>query len=385
MPEPTIETELQSHQEAMIIRLAELVSHESPSRDKPALDALARKLTARLEALGARVDLIANPAGGEHVRACWVAAGAAASAAPALVLGHFDTVWPHGSLAELPFRVEEGRVYGPGSYDMKAALVLFEFAIAAIRAVGRPLRRPVVVLWTSDEEIGSPSSRALIEAEARRAAYVLVLEPPLPDGALKTTRKGIASFELFIEGRPAHAGVEPEKGISAVLELAHQILQLHGLNDRAAGTTVNIGVIQGGTADNVVPAQARADIDVRVATLDEAHRIEAAIRARTPVLPGARVRIEGGFNRPPMVRSPQTAALVEQLRVIARPLGLELGEGSTGGGSDGNFTAALGVPTLDGLGAPGAGAHAKDEHVVAAALPQRAALLAEALLGLDVP
>jgi glutamate carboxypeptidase len=381
----TIETELQSQHDAMIIRLAELIVHESPSRDKPALDALAHNLAARLEALGARVDRIANPEGGEHVRARWAAAGAAATAAPALVLGHFDTVWPHGSLAALPFRVEQDRVYGPGSFDMKASLVLLEFAIAAIRAQGRSLRRPVVVLWTSDEEVGSPTSRALIESEARRAAYVLVLEPPLPDGALKTARKGVGRFQLTVEGKPAHAGVEPEKGISAVHELAHQILQLQGLNYPAAGTTVNVGVIQGGTAVNVVPAQATAAIDVRVATRDEADRVEAALRAIAPVLPGARVRIEGGFNRPPMVRSPQTAALVEQIRVIGRGLGLELGEGSTGGGSDGNFTAALGVPTLDGLGAPGAGAHAQDEHVIAAALPQRAALLAEALLALDVP
>jgi glutamate carboxypeptidase len=385
MSERTIATELQSHQEAMIIRLAELVAHETPSRDKRALDTLAHNLAARLEALGARVERIANPEGGEHVRASWAAEGAAATAAPALVLGHFDTVWPHGSLAALPFRVEQDRVYGPGSFDMKAGLVLFEFAIAAICAQGRPLRRPVVALWTSDEEIGSPTSRALIEAEARRAAYVLVLEPPLPNGALKTARKGVGHFRLVVEGKPAHAGVEPEKGISAVLELAHQVLWLHSLNNPAAGTTVNVCVVQGGTADNVIPAQATAPIDVRVTTRDEAERIEAALRAIAPVLPGARVRIEGGIDRPPMVRSPQSAALAEQVRVIGRTLGLELGEGSTGGGSDANFTAALGVPTLDGLGAAGAGAHAEDEHVVAAALPVRAALLAEILLGLDAP
>jgi glutamate carboxypeptidase len=385
MPTESIERYLRAQQEAMIERLAELVAHESPSRDKPALDALAQRLAARLEALGARVRLIANPEGGEHVRACWAAAGAADAAAPALVLGHFDTVWPHGTLAAQPFRVEQGRVYGPGSFDMKAGLVLLEFAIAAILAQRCDLRRPVVALWTSDEEIGSRSSRALIEAEARQAAYVLVLEPPLPDGALKTARKGVGGFRLVVEGKAAHAGVEPEKGVSAVLELAHQILWLQGLNNPAAGTTVNVGVVQGGTTTNVVPAHATAAIDVRVATRDESVRVEAALRAIAPVVPGARVRVEGGFNRPPMERSPQTVALFEQLRVIGRGLGLELGEGSTGGGSDGNFTAALGVPTLDGLGAPGAGAHAEYEHVVAAGLPERAALLAEALLGLEVP
>jgi glutamate carboxypeptidase len=377
--------DLDSQREAMLGRLRELVSHESPSRDKPALDALARVLAARLADQGASVRLIANPEGGDHVRACWSAPGAADSAAPALVLGHFDTVWPSGTLAALPFHVEQGRAYGPGSFDMKAGLVLLEFAIAAISARGCTLRRPIVVLWTSDEEIGSPSGRAWVEAEARQAAYVLVLEPPLADGALKTGRKGVGRFRLIVEGRPAHAGVEPEKGVSAVLELAHQVLRLEGLSNRAAGTTLNVGVIEGGTTANVVPAQATATIDVRAATVDEAKRVEATLRALAPVLPGARLKIEGGFNRPPMERSPRSGALFEQVRAIGRGLGLELGEGSTGGGSDGNFTAALGVPTLDGLGAPGAGAHAVDEHVIAAELPQRAALLAEALLGLDVP
>ena len=266
---------------------------------------------------------------------------------------------------------------------MKAGLVLLEFAIAAIRARGCPLPRPIVVLWTTDEEIGSPGSRAAIEAEARGAAYVLVLEPPLPGGHVKTARKGVGHFRLVVEGRPAHAGIEPEKGISAVVELAHQVLRLQGLNDPLAGTTVNVGVIQGGTVVNVVPALATATIDVRVASRAEADRVEAALRAPAPILPGARVRIEGGFNRPPMERSLRSVALFGQLQAIGRTLGLDLGEGSTGGGSDGNFTAALGVPTLDGLGAPGAGAHAVDEHIITATFPERAALLAEALLGLE--
>jgi glutamate carboxypeptidase len=300
-----------------------------------------------------------------------------------LVLGHFDTVWPHGTLAALPFRVVDGCAYGPGSYDMKAGLVLLEFAIEAIQTVGGGLRRPVVVLWTSDEEIGSPESRVLIEDEARRAAFVLVLEPPLAGGWLKTARKGVGRFRLVVEGRPAHAGVEPEKGVSAVLELAHQVVRLHALNDPEAGTTVNVGVVHGGTRANVVAAEASATIDVRAATREEAHRVEAALRATTAVLPGARVFVEGGFNRPPMERTPRTAALVAALQVIGRGLGLELGEGSTGGGSDGNFTAALGVPTLDGLGALGAGAHARDEHVAVARLAERAALLAAALVQLE--
>jgi glutamate carboxypeptidase len=299
------------------------------------------------------------------------------------VLGHFDTVWPHGTLAARPFRVADGRAYGPGSYDMKAGLVMLEFAIEAIRSRGYAPPRPIVVLWTSDEEIGSPRSRALIEDEARRAAFALVLEPPLADGRLKTARKGVGRFRLSVEGRPAHAGVEPEKGISAIVELAHQILRLHGLNDPGAGTSVNVGVIRGGSVANVIAAEAVATIDVRAATLDEARRVEAALRATSPVLAGARVTVDGALNRPPMERSPQGVALFEQVRSIGRTLGLDLGEGSTGGGSDGNFTAALGVPTLDGLGAPGAGAHAVDEHVLVAPLPRRAALLAAALLKLE--
>jgi glutamate carboxypeptidase len=242
-----------------------------------------------------------------------------------------------------------------------------------------------VVLWTSDEEIGSPGSRAAIEAEARGAAFVLVLEPPLPGGHVKTARKGVGRFDLTVDGRPAHAGIEPEKGLSAVVELAHQVLRLQSLNDRKAGTTVNVGVIQGGTVVNVVPARATAAIDVRVGTRAEADRVEAALRGLESVLAGARVRVEGGFNRPPMERSPRSGALFAQLQAIGRTLGIDLGEGSTGGGSDGNFTAALGVPTLDGLGAPGAGAHAVDEHIITATFPERAALLAEALLGLEPP
>src|SRR4051794_18458892 len=227
---------LHARQEAILERLADLVRHESPSRDKPALDALACGLAARLGGLGAEVSLIANPDGGDHLRARWPALGPADAAAPILVLGHFDTVWPRGTLETLPFRVADGRAYGPGIYDMKAGLVLLEFALDAIREQGRALTRPVVALWTSDEEIGSPHSRAAIEAEARAAALVLVLEPPLADGRLKTARKGVGRFVLTVEGRPAHAGVEPEKGISAVLELAHQVLRLHALNDPSAGT-----------------------------------------------------------------------------------------------------------------------------------------------------
>lgn len=380
---PVLLERLRRRQAEMLESIAALVRHESPSQDKGALDVLARVLADQLRALGADVGRIPNAAGGDHVRA-WFGFGTAAGAgaAPALVLGHFDTVWPAGTVSRRPFRIEEGRAYGPGVFDMKASLVLVEFAFRTMAELGLRPPRPVVVLLTSDEEIGSPTSRATIEAEARRAAYALVLEPPLPGGRLKTARKGVGRFDLEIKGRAAHAGIEPEKGISAIVELAHQILRIQSLADPKAGSTVNVGVVEGGTTPNVVPAHAAARIDVRVTRRDEARRIEEAMQSLAPAIPGAGVTARGGFNRPPMERTDEIGALFERARVVGRSLGLELAEGSTGGASDGNFTAAIGLPTLDGLGALGAGAHAEDEQVEVDSLPERAALLAALLLGL---
>jgi glutamate carboxypeptidase len=365
----------------MLDALAALVEHESPSRDKEALDALACKVAGRLAERGAAVERIANPAGGDHVHA-WIAPEGGGSVAPGLVLGHFDTVWPVGTLARRPFRVEGGRAYGPGVFDMKASLVLVEEAIGAVRTLGLRLPRGVAVLLTSDEEIGSPTSRPLIEAQARRSAYSLVLEPPLPGGPLKTARKGVGGFTVEVEGKAAHAGVEPEKGISAITELALQVSRINALANPSAGTTINIGRIEGGTTSNVVPAQALARIDVRATTQEEAARVERDLRALRPLTPGAALVVSGGFNRPPMERTPAVAALFERAREIGRSLGLELAEGSTGGASDGNFTAGLGIATLDGLGTLGAGAHAEDEHILIDTLPERAALLACLLLEL---
>lgn len=365
---------------AMVEALEALVVRESPSHDKAALDALAGFLAARFAGLGSGVERIKNGDGGDHLRVRW--GDPADARPPALVLCHFDTVWPTGTLARMPFRVEDGRAHGPGVYDMKASLVLAEFALRAVRDLGLETPRPVVLLLTSDEEIGSPTSRLLIEDEARRGAYVLVTEPPLPGDRLKTARKGVGRFILEVTGRAAHAGVEPEKGVNAVVELAHQVLALGGLADLEKGTTLNVGVVRGGTTPNVVPAAATAEIDARAGTLDEARRVEAGLAALRPVLPGASLAVRGGFNRPPMERTPQVAALFERARAVGRTLGMNLGEGSTGGGSDANFTAALGRPTLDGLGAPGAGAHAEHEHVLIESLPRRAALLAALLLEL---
>ena len=360
--------------------LARLVEHETPSRDKPSLDSLAKKLADRFAAIGGTVEVIVNPEGGDHVRARFF--GDLSDRKTALVLGHYDTVWPLGTLANMPFRVEEGKAFGPGVFDMKASLVEAEFALDGLRKLGRRPSRPIEVLITSDEEIGSPTSRRLIEESARGAEYVLVLEPPLPDGSLKTGRKGVGHFTVEIEGKAAHAGVEPRKGVSAVQELAHQILYFHSLTDYEAGTSVNVGVVEGGTTSNVIAARAKARVDVRATSLEQARLIEDAIRQAKPTRSGIKLTVRGGFNRPPMERTEGVADLYERARSVGRSLGLELGEGSTGGGSDGNFTAALGVPTLDGLGIQGSGAHAAHEQIELDSLPERTALLAALLIHL---
>ncbi|CAN5640638.1 M20 family metallopeptidase [soil metagenome] len=367
----------------MLNSLRELVEHESPSADAASLESLAEIVAGRLRAIGGAVERVAADGEGvDHVFARFDF-GADPSSKPALVLGHFDTVWPLGTLSAMPFRVEGGRAFGPGTFDMKVGLVLVEFALRTIRDLGLKPPRTIEVLFTSDEEVGSRTSRRAIEAKATGASYVLVPEPPLPDGGLKTARKGVGRFSIEIQGRSAHAGIEPEKGISAVVELAHQILRINSLCDPALGTTLTAGIVQGGTAVNVVPPHARAEIDVRVTTAEEALRVERDLLATHAALAGASVVVQGGFNRPPMERSQAIADLFDRAAHIAREsLGMDLTDGSTGGGSDGNFTAALGVPTLDGLGCPGAGAHAPNEHIQIDSLPDRAALIAALLLGL---
>lgn len=354
----------------MVDLLGRLVTIESPSDDRAALD----RMAAELSALFGQFGSIESADGGRGLNLSLGVTGSDASQAHAVALCHYDTVWPLGTLARIPFSVDaENVARGPGCFDMKAGIVVLYYAL---QSLGEPPRRSLRVLFTCDEEVGSPTSRALIEDAARGAAVAYVLESPLPGGTLKTARKGTGDYLLKIEGRAAHAGVEPLKGISATQELAHQTLALHALNDFSVGTTVNVGVVSGGTRPNVVAAAAEAHVDVRVATLSEAARIDAAVRALQPVLPGARLSIEGGLNRPPMERSAAMAELFGRAREIAAVMGVSLDEGSTGGGSDGNFTAAIGTPTLDGLGAEGEGAHAAHEHVLTESLPRRAALVA---------
>jgi glutamate carboxypeptidase len=370
-----------SMQDEMIDRLAELVRFESPSRDKPALDTLAALLGGWLRAVGAAVEIIPNMHGGDHLVGRFPGP---AEERPALVLGHFDTVWPRGTLERMPFRLDgQGRAHGPGTFDMKASLVVFLAVMQQLEQSEARAPRPIWVLFTSDEEIGSPTSRGLIEKLARDCAYVLVLEPALADGGLKTSRKGVGRFHLAVEGKAAHAGVAPHQGRNAIVELAHQILNLQALEDLAAGTTINVGVVHGGTTTNVVPAHASAEIDVRVASTAEEARIQTALHLLKPVRPENRLTLSGSFNRPPMERTQANASLFEKACQLARAggLGFELTEGPSGGGSDGNFTSALGIPTLDGLGARGAGAHADDEHILVESLSERAALMHLLLMG----
>jgi glutamate carboxypeptidase len=355
--------------------LEEMVQMESPSFDKPLVDKFARYVADRFREIGGDVRLEPAERFGDHIRARFQG-----SSPGVLLLGHTDTVFAAGEIARRPFRIENGRASGPGVFDMKAGILLMWLALDALLKVRGSIPGSVSVLLTSDEEVGSSSSRALIEAEARGCRAVFVLEPSLPGGTLKTARKGVGRFTIKAIGRAAHAGIDPMKGVNAIEEISRQIIRLQQMTDIGRGTTVTVGVVQGGTRSNVVPAEAGAEIDVRIASIEEAGRITAAIRALTPELAGARLEVRGSINRPPMERTSETARLFELARNVAAQMGINLKEGSTGGASDGNLTAALGVPTLDGLGAVGDGAHSTDEWVDVESLPKRAALIAGLIL-----
>ena len=348
-----------------------LVRLESPTLDKAAVDRCGRELADRLSVLGARVKTISSSTAGDHLRAEF-----GAGSRQVLLLGHFDTVWPLGQLQRMPIAQSGDELHGPGILDMKAGVSLGMLATRAVLELAPPRDTRIVMLWTTDEEVGSHTSRALLETEAQRSDAVLVLEPALPGGVLKTRRKGCGDYEIVARGVAAHAGVDPGKGVSAIRELARQILAVEALQDLSRGVSVNVGVIEGGTRTNVVAAEARARVDVRAPTAADAEQIDRTMRALTPQLAGATLEVDGGFNRPPMERTPGVAKLFELAREAGRELGQSIEEGATGGGSDGNFTAALGIPTLDGLGALGDGAHALHEHVLVSSLAPRAALLA---------
>ena len=344
---------------------------ESPSDDPVAVNRCGAELGDRLSAIGAAITRVSSSTAGDHLRASF-----GQGDRQVLLLGHFDTVWPVGQLRRMPLKRDGGRLCGPGIFDMKAGIGLATLATRALLAQRALDGMRVVMLWTTDEEIGSLTSRAMIEAEARQSEAVLVFEPSLPGGALKTSRKGVGQFDLRVTGIPAHAGLDPGKGVSAIHELARQVLAIERLQDLDRGISVNVGIVQGGSRPNVVAAEARATVDARAITIADAAAIDRALRSLAPALRGTTLEVTGGFDRPPLERGAGVVKLFEIARDVAGEMGLSLAEGAAGGGSDGNFTAALGVPTLDGLGAVGDGAHATHEHVEVEALVPRAALIA---------
>lgn len=346
------------------------VEMETPTHDKAAVDRLGAYITARFRELGCRVEAIPQREYGSQLRLEY-----GSGREQVLVLGHFDTVKEIGTLNQEPWRIEDGKAWGPGTYDMKAGIVFSYFALRAIIEENLPLTSKLVFFWNTDEEVGSPSSEALIKEEAKRSKCALVLEPAAEDGSLKTSRKGGGDFVLKVKGRAAHAGNDHAKGVNAIAELAHHVLAVQSWTDYAAGTTLSVGTIKGGTASNVVPDSAEAVVDVRVSTSAEAERISRLMRSLSPVLPGAELVVEGSISKLPMERTGETERLFLHAHSLAALEGLDLTETGVGGTSDGNVAAAVGTPTLDGLGPVGDGAHAPHEHVVIDAIPQRIALL----------
>jgi glutamate carboxypeptidase len=352
-------------------RLRELVAVESPSQDKAAVDRAGVLVTAWTEALGGRVKRHKQRAFGNVLE---VRFGPVRSRrGRVLLLGHLDTVWPMGTLAKMPWREAEGRLWGPGVLDMKAGVVMGLEAVSAVRELGA--ERPVTLLLVSEEEVGSPVSRGITERLAAECAAVLVLEPA-QGLAYKTARKGVGNYELRVEGVGSHAGVDFGSGHSAVREMARLVERVSGFTDLGKGLTVNVGVIAGGTRPNVVAAECVAEVDVRIAKASDAARVEKMFGGLKVTDKACRLTVTGGINRPPMERKAGTVALFRLAKRLAGEMGVELEEAATGGGSDGNFTAAMGVATLDGMGAVGEGAHAAHEHVVVGHLVERTALLA---------
>ncbi|MGO8791694.1 MAG: M20 family metallopeptidase [Terriglobia bacterium] len=363
----------ESELDALVECLRQAVEIESPSQNRAAIGRMADFFAQECSKRGAKVQLLHHPAAGSALVAeFWEGAGAPK---PILLLGHLDTVWDIGMLAEMPFHVQDGCAYGPGIYDMKSGVVCALWAVQALTTLEITPPGPVRLFLNADEEVSSVAFRDELLAEARRARAVLVLEPAASHGALKTSRKGVGEFQITVRGRSAHAGINPMAGVNAISELARQIPRIEKLGRPKRGLTVNVDVIQGGTRVNVIPELAVARVDVRVPTARDREKIESQMRALTPIHPEARLEITGGVNRPPLERKMATALFAKACE-LGRQMGLELTEASTGGGSDGNFTAALGIPTLDGLGGTGDGAHARHEHVVLSELPGRAALLA---------
>ena len=364
----------ESRQDSLVQTIREFVDIESPSDSKLDADRMGALLALKFQALGGRARIHRAENYGDNIQIDFPGRD---HRKPVLLLGHFDTVYPLNTLSTMPCRIANGRLHGPGVLDMKSGIALMLYAIEGLQSWHGSLPRPVTVFLVSDEEVGSYSSRKITEALARKSAAVLVLEPAAGlGGAVKTARKGVGEFKLTVEGIASHAGLDPSKGHSAILELARQIAALSKLNNLGQGLSVNPGVIYGGTRTNVVAARAVVEIDVRIKRARQAALLDRKLRALKPFDKSCKLTMEGGINRMPMERTPGVAALYEKARAIAAHIDWPLDEAAVGGGSDGNFTAGIGIPTLDGLGGVGDGAHAVHEHIIISELPRRALLLA---------
>ncbi len=360
--------------DSLVEMLRHYIAVESPSTDKAAVDKMGLAVADELRSLGAAVEVDDQMSTGDHIIGRF--GGGAGDQKAIVIMCHLDTVHDIGAVKANPIRIENGKLFGPGAVDMKGSLAQVLAALRALIENGKMPARPIITLFTSDEEVGSNSSRALIESLGAQAGLVLCMEPALQDGSLKTWRKGIGGYNIVIRGRSTHAGADHENGVNAIEEMARQVLALQRLTDYANGTTVNVGVIRGGTRSNVVPAECLIEVDLRVMTPADADAVCRAIESLRPVNARASLTITGGMNRPPMPRTELIAVTFATARRIAAELGLTIGEGGTGGGSDANFVAPLGVPVLDGLGPLGNGAHSEREHLVIKSLPERTALLA---------
>lgn len=377
----SIMTEYRDHfatrRDAMLAALRELVECESPSHDKDAVDRLGEILSRKFTAIGGTVQFHRSLKFGNHLQVDFP--GSDNDRKPIMLLGHFDTVWDVGTLKQMPFKIDGEKASGPGAFDMKGGIVIMLEAIRAVRELRGRLSRPVTVLLNTDEEVGSDSSRPITEGLAKQSEAVLVLEPAGLGGAAKTARKGVGDYTVRVVGVPSHAGLDFEKGQSAIVELSRQILAMTRFVDLKRGITVNPGVIRGGTRTNVVAAEAEVDVDVRIARIGDGKFLDRKFRGLRPINKKCKLEVGGGINRPPLEKTKASAALFATARGLASQIGWKLREVSVGGGSDGNFTAGLGIPTLDGLGAAGDGAHAKHEHILISELPRKTALIAALL------
>jgi glutamate carboxypeptidase len=371
----SVRAHLANRQREILALTRALVEAESPSGDEAGSKAVVSLIAAAARNIpGVTIERVSSDGYGEHLRI--KAFNGSNMSHPIVILGHTDTVHPRGAIEARPWRVEGNRAYGPGVFDMKANCALGVEVIRACANLTNGTVPPVVLLLTCDEEKGSFSGRSLVEAEAKRARAVLVLEPPARGGRVKTGRKGTAMFTVTARGLAAHAGLEPEKGASAVLEIARQIQRLHEMNDPVTGVSVNVGVVRGGTVSNVVAAEATAEIDIRFRTHDDALQIQERLASLRPFDNRVDLIVEGEINRPPLERNEKVLSLYERARAISKLLEYDLGEAQVGGASDGNFAAAVGASVLDGLGVMGDGAHAAHEHVIIDDIPTRGALLA---------